>query len=585
VTVSRAADAGIRVETRRRWIRNFICGYSKGNMMTSYEKFYLRQNIQVEPLIDGWYAWSHLIPPATAARNITERHLKIMDSYISNPRIHANAVKNPKMSGGPFIDYNGGRVDEIRALRDRIKKERSHLLELSAALAALDAMLRESAKGHCLQSLYPKVPDILRGYVELVYDLNNQPSFRLIEALLYKSRYYDRSQQSLALSVIQEDDRPFVLSTPRLESSNSLHLKRPFDDDCVDRLFQLKTQPQPWPEIKEMLGVEDGEEALVRSFLTTEPPPVYQPYTGNGVRWRYFGHACILIESNGISMLFDPVLSYTYESDVSRYTYLDLPDKIDYVLITHNHQDHVLFETLLQIRHKVKNILVPRNGGGNLQDPSLKLLLQNCGFQNVIEIAEMDEIRDSNVSILGLPFLGEHADLDIQTKLAWLVEIGTNRLLFAADSCNIEPRLYEHIHREVGDVDALFLGMECDGAPLSWLYGPLLTQHLERAMDESRRLAGSNYEQGWSIVDLFHCREVYVYAMGQEPWLNYIMSIKYTAESRPIVESNRLIQACQERGVIAERLFGEKEILIEESSRTEPVCASDEIRVPVVTVS
>ncbi|HEV2965245.1 MAG TPA: MBL fold metallo-hydrolase [Candidatus Angelobacter sp.] len=552
--------------------------------MTSYEKFYLRQNIQVEPLIDGWYAWSHLIPPATAARNITERHLKIMDSYIGNPQIHANAVKNPKMLGGPFIDYGGKRVDEIRALRDRIKKERAHLLELSAAIAALDGMLRESAKGHSLQSLYLKVPDILRGYVELVYDLNNQPSFRLIEALLYKSRYYDRSQQSLALSVIQEDDRPFVLSTPRLESSDSLYLKRPFDDDYVDRLFQLKTQPQPWPEIKEMLWVEDGQEALVRSFLIAEPPPVYQPYTGKGVRWRYFGHACILIESNGISMLFDPVLSYTYESDISRYTYLDLPDKIDYVLITHNHQDHVLFETLLQIRHKVKNILVPRNGGGNLQDPSLKLLLENCGFQNVIEIAEMDEIRDSNVSIMGLPFFGEHADLDIQTKLAWLVKIGPNRLLFAADSCNIEPRLYEHIHREVGDVDALFLGMECDGAPLSWLYGPLLTQRLERAMDESRRLAGSNYEQGRSIVDLFHCREVYVYAMGQEPWLNYIMSIKYTAESRPMIESNRLIQACQERGVIAERLFGEKEILIEEPSRPEPICGSDEISVPVVTV-
>ncbi len=533
--------------------------------MTNNEKLYLRQNIQVEPLIDCWYAWSHLIPPATAARNITERHLKIMDSYISNPMIHANAVKNPKMLGGPFIDYGGKRVDEIRGLRDRIKKERAHLLELSAALAALDAMLRESAKGHSLQSLYQKVPDILRGYVELVYDLNNYPSFRLVEPLLYRSRYYDRSQQSLALSVIQNDARPFVLSTPRLESDDTLHLRRPFSDGSVDRLFQLKTQPQPWPVIKEMLQVEDARDALVQSFLTPEPPPKYEPYQGKGVRWRYFGHACILIESNGISMLFDPVLSYTYESDISRYTYLDLPDTIDYVLITHNHQDHVLFETLLQIRHKVKNIVVPRNGGGHLQDPSLKMLLENCGFRNVIEIPEMGEIRDGDVSITGLPFFGEHADLDIQTKLAWLVKIGPNALLFAADSCNIEPRLYEHIHREVGDVDALFLGMECDGAPLSWLYGPLLTQRVERAMDESRRLAGSNYEQGSSIVDLFHCREVYVYAMGQEPWLNYIMSIKYTAESRPIVESNRLIEACRQRGIIAERLFGEKEILLEET--------------------
>lgn len=537
------------------------------------EKFYLRQNIEVEPLIDHWYAWPHLIPPATAARNITERHLKIMDSYISNPQIHANAVKNPKMLGGPFIDHGGKRVDEIRALRDKIRKERAHLLELSSAIAALDAMLRESAKGHSLQSLYAKVPEILRGYVELVYDLNNSPSFRLVEPLLYRSRYYDRSQQSLFLSVIQNDARPFVLSTPRLESEGTLPLRHPFDHELVDFLFQLKNRPQPWEVIKDTLELPNEQDELAISFLTTEGPPRYAAYEGQGVRWRYFGHACILIESNGVSMLFDPVLSYTYENDISRYTYLDLPDTIDYVLITHNHQDHVLFETLLQIRHKVKNVIVPRNSGGHLQDPSLKLLLENCGFKNVIEISEMQEIQDRNVRITGLPFFGEHADLDILSKMAWLVRIGSNTLLFAADSCNIEPELYKHIHREVGDVDALFLGMECDGAPLSWLYGPLLTQRIDRSMDESRRLAGSNFEQGMSIIDLFQCREAYVYAMGQEPWLNYIMSIKYTADSRPIVESNRLIQACRERGIIAERLFGEKEILLEESGGRMPAVA------------
>ena len=272
-------------------------------------------------------------------------------------------------------------------------------------------------------------------------------------------------------------------------------------------------------------------------------------------------------------MLFDPVLSYTYESSLSRYTYLDLPESIDYVFITHNHQDHVLFETLLQIRHKVKNIIVPRSGGGQLQDPSLKLLLENTGFANVTEISEMDTVRTGNVSITGIPFFGEHADLDIKSKMAWMVNIGPHALLFAADSCNIEPRLYQHLARETGRIDALFLGMECDGAPLTWLYGPLITRPIERSLDESRRLSGSNCEQGMQIVDCFNCKEVYVYAMGQEPWLNYIMSIKYTAESRPIVESNKLIQICRERGIIAERLFGEREILIESEAATSSVAA------------
>ena len=102
--------------------------------MSQAARLFLMQNIQVEPLIDHWYVWPHLISPATAARNITERHLKIMDSFISNPQIHRNAVKNPKLLGGPFVDLTAGKVDEVRGLRDRIKRDRVHLIELSQAL-------------------------------------------------------------------------------------------------------------------------------------------------------------------------------------------------------------------------------------------------------------------------------------------------------------------------------------------------------------------------------------------------------------------------------------------------------------------
>jgi hypothetical protein len=122
--------------------------------------------------------------------------------------------------------------------------------------------------------------------------------------------------------------------------------------------------------------------------------------------------------------------------------------------------------------------------------------------------------------------------------------------------------MYAHLHPIIGDIEVLFVGMECDGAPMSWIYGPLLTQKLERAMDRSRRLAGSDYDKAMDIVERFHCKQVYVYAMGQEPWLNYVMSIKYTEESNPIIQSNRLLKTCAERGIAAERLFGEKEILL-----------------------
>lgn len=524
--------------------------------------YYLKPNVMAEALIDRWYAWAHLIPPATAARNITERHLRIMESYIESPETHEAAVKNPALLGGPFMDLGRNRVEEVKALRDRTLSERAHLINLSRSIEKLDSLLREKATGHSLESLYAEVPACLQGYVELVYDLNNHPSFRLIEPLLYRSPFYDVSLQSVMLSEISGDDRPFVFSTPRLDEPNSTQLQIPFASEKLDALFQMKSRPSSLEAIRNVLELNDGDATRFESFVTTEKPRPYPEYDGEGARWRYFGHACILFETRDVSILLDPVLSYTYESDVSRYTYADLPEVIDYVLITHNHQDHILFETLLQLRHRIRNIVVPRNGGGALQDPSLRLLLKQCGFRNVIEISEMEELPFHRGSITAVPFLGEHGDLNVMTKSAYLLRVDNHTLLFAADSCNVSPKMYEHVQRELGDIEIFFVGMECDGAPVSWIYGPLLTQRLERPKDQSRRLAGSNYERALSMVEKFHCKEVYVYAMGQEPWLNYISSIKYTEKSNPIIQSDRLIETCRARGITAERLFGEKEIFL-----------------------
>ncbi len=522
---------------------------------------YLKTNVVPEPLFAGWYAWPHLISPATAAMNITERHLKIMNSYIQAPQIHAAAVKNPKMLGGPFMDFaDQNRVEDVKKLKEATLTSQKKMIELSAAIKALNRMLVSEGKGYSMETLYAKVPDCLKGYVELSYDVNNQPSFRFFEPLLYNSEFYDSSYQSVVLYLIQEDERPFVLSTPRLDSQDRLQLNIPFEHAGIDELFKMQRVPNTYSRIKELLGITPEQEEIFQTFFTDSAPEPYRKYEGEGIRTRYFGHACILVETKDISLLSDPVISYGYDAEVARYTYTQLPDEIDYVLITHNHQDHILLETMLQLRHKIKNIIVPKSGGGNLQDPNLRLMFNRVGFKNVIEIGEMDKIQLPKCTITGLPFLGEHADLDIRTKLCHHVQLEHLSILFAADSCNIEPKLYEHVQRMIGNIDVMFLGMECDGAPLTWLYGPLMTEQLERDKDQSRRLAGSNYERGVDLVNRFNPGEVYVYAMGQEPWLNYIMTIKYTEDSNPIVASNKLIKACEMRGVIAERLFGEKEI-------------------------
>jgi L-ascorbate metabolism protein UlaG (beta-lactamase superfamily) len=435
------------------------------------------------------------------------------------------------------------------------------MLRFAESVKALDDLLRNEAKGFSLEPLYAKVPENLRGYVELVYDLNHTPSMRFIEGLLYRSEYYKPSLQSLALSLIEQDERPFVLSTPRLPSDGVLFLRKPFVHHAIDELFKMKETPQTFEYINELLELETDHQSLFKTFLTQEAPPPAPKYDGDGVRLRYFGHACVLIETKDVSILVDPVVSYKYDNGIERFTFADLPETIDYVLITHSHQDHIMLETLLQIRHKVKNVILPRNRGGSLEDPSLKLMLQNIGFAGVVDLEEMESREIPGGAITGLPFFGEHADLNIGSKIAHLIKLKGKKFLFAADSNNIEPVLYRHLFSVLGDIDVLFLGMECDGAPMSWLYGSLATRPIDRKMDQSRRFSGSNYERGIAIVNQFNCKEVYVYAMGQEPWLNYAMSIKYTEESNPIVASNKLVADCRGRGIASERLFGTKELL------------------------
>jgi L-ascorbate metabolism protein UlaG (beta-lactamase superfamily) len=523
---------------------------------------YLRPNVLIEPLYNQWYAWANLISPTTAPMYVANQHLKIMQSFVAAPQIHVSALKNPAMLGGPFINYDASRVPAVRELAERTAAENAHMIEFAEAVKRLDQMLADEGQGYSLEPLYPRVPEILRGYVELVYDLNNHPSIRFMEGLLFRSPFYNPRAQSVAMSLVEGDSRSFVFSTPRLDDDGSLHLHLPFDHEGLRELFKMKQSPRAYGWIKEALGVGDREDALFASFFTEDAPPPPPAYEGEGVRVRYFGHACVLVETRGTSILCDPVISYPFAGGGDRYTFADLPETIDYVLITHSHQDHCLFEPLMQLRHRIKNLIVPKNSSGFLADPSLKLVLRQIGFPQVREMDEMESIEVEGGEITSLPFLGEHADLNIRTKSAYLMSLKGKTIFVGADSNNIEPRLYDHIHRASGDLDVLFVGMECDGAPMSWLYGPLMTKPLLRKMDQSRRLDGSDHGKGMEIIERLRPREVYVYAMGQEPWLTFLTSIQYTPESRPIVESDKLVAECRKRDIVSERLFGHKELLL-----------------------
>jgi L-ascorbate metabolism protein UlaG (beta-lactamase superfamily) len=522
---------------------------------------FLRPETKIEPLVCGWYAWTHLVSPLQHAMNVTYRHIPLLKSFLMNPRIHLAASRDASLFGGPFVHVSERQIPQIQQLVIDIQQRCSRLITLAEDLRKLDVRLQEVGRGHSLQEFYTRAPDSLSGLVEFLYDLNCHPRLRLYEELLYDEDLCSDTYE-LMLTREPEEERAFFMSTPRLKSVDNMFFKVHFADRRIDRLACLRTMPGSFSEIAKELAVPPEQLSEFRGFFTEVPPSRRAcGYAGGGVRVRYFGHACVLLQTDCASILIDPMFAWDADKNDGRLTFADLPDRIDYVVLSHNHQDHCAPEMLLQLRHRIGRVIVPRNNSGCIADPSMRLLLKHLGIPAVTELSPFEEVDFEDGRIVSLPFPGEHVDLDIHSRHGIYIEAKGRRFAFLVDSDGWDSGLFTRITRRIGDtLDALFLGMECHGAPLTWLYGPLLTKTISRRDDESRRLSGLNAARAWAVLQRFKVGQVFVYAMGQEPWLRYIMGLQYTPDSIQLKEVAQFLERCKAAQISAESLYISKEL-------------------------
>jgi L-ascorbate metabolism protein UlaG (beta-lactamase superfamily) len=496
---------------------------------------------------------------------LLQYQLSLLQSYVDNPKFHAAASQEGALAGGAFINISADRVSEVGKLLESTRNNSSHNLELAQSILNFQSWLMANARGCGMASCYQMIPKPLRGYVELVYDYFNRPSMRFFENLLYKSHYYNPSFQSLRLSGLDRDgSRQFFLNTPRLMEEDQIDWRMPFDAPQIDRLFMLDIEPQPLDSICQILGLNDQLRGRLLPMLTERQRIPPEKWKGHSVRIRYFGHACLLIESQGISILTDPLIAaIPAEGGLERFTFGDLPDEIDYALITHNHQDHNCLETLLRLRHRIKCLVVPRSSGMLYGDISLRLLAHRIGFKNIVEVDALENLQLPDGEITAIPFLGEHADL-AHCKTGYVVRLGRRKLLIGADSDCLDKQVYENVRQCVGRVDTVFLGVESVGAPLSWTYGSLLPQRPSREEEESRRQHGCDARRAIEILEVLGANRFYNYGMGMEPWLEHILGLGLDESSPQWLESEKLLaQAKSRRFLESERLYGKAEIILE----------------------
>ncbi len=524
---------------------------------------YLRPDVKAELLTARWYTWSHLLSPVQHALNLTFRQVPMIEAYLADPEGHADALDDPAMLCAPVLRCPAAEASQMHDLLERLRTECSAAMAFAHDVMDTDQRLFAERGGGSIEHIYESLPASLRGLVELSRDHRNQAGIRIFEELLGDSPIDPSTLQEVSLVALADSERPFFLNSPRTRSKERFDIALPFRDSRWDGLIASRYRPSSFNTLCDTLAIAGKDRTSFRRYFTSRAPHQQTlPPPSGACRVRYFGHACVLVETAEVSILIDPLTTWDVADTVSHLTFGDLPERIDYVFITHNHHDHFVPEMIWQLRERIGTVVVPANNPACFGDPSFRVALTALGVSGVTVVAPMQTVPVPGGTLTSLPFLGEHAELDIYAKHALHIDLLGQSMVFLADSRCVDSTLYRRIAARTKRVDALFIGMECDGAPLTWLYGPYLSTMVTRREDESRRLSGSDAARGLSLINELNPRMVYVYAMAIEPWLAHLAGLSYEPSSVQITESDKLVASCREKGIPARRLAGCQELPI-----------------------
>ena len=170
-------------------------------------------------------------------------------------------------------------------------------------------------------------------------------------------------------------------------------------------------------------------------------------------RLTWVGHATVLLELGGVRLLTDPLLRRRL-GHLRRHgapPRSDLTERIDAVLISHVHLDHLDVRSL-RLLHRATQVIAPRGAGSTLK---------RIGFTRVDELVAGEQVTVGGVPVTAVPALheGRRRPLARPAETLGYVIAGANRVYFAGDT-----DLFDGMRALAGKVDVALLPV--------WGWGP-----------------------------------------------------------------------------------------------------------------
>jgi L-ascorbate metabolism protein UlaG (beta-lactamase superfamily) len=199
----------------------------------------------------------------------------------------------------------------------------------------------------------------------------------------------------------------------------------------------------------------------------------------------WFGHSSYFMQLDGKTMLVDPVFSgaaspvkFTTQSFAGSdvYSVEDFPS-IDYLFISHDHWDHLDYETVLKLKSKVKKVITGLGTGEHLE---------SWGYDvSKIEEKDWNETADLgegfSVDIMpGRHFSGRGLARNRAMWVSFVLKTPTKKIFLGGDSGY--DTHFKTIGNKFGPFDLVLL--ECGQYNYNWKYIHMMPEEVAQAAED-----------------------------------------------------------------------------------------------------